>query len=108
VKLVAECYRIIKSLQPIKNYDSNLYYQLAEKAILELCEKSGLSGDIVTIDLKKYIPLTMPEFELELIEDVKKEYYSNIDNIFNEYKTKYPNAVLKEIVYKTIYYLINE
>lgn len=108
VKLVVECYRIIKSLQPIKNYDSNLYYQLAEKAILELREKSCVNCDIVTIDLNKYIPQTMPNFELELAEDIKKEYYKNINGIINEYKSKYPNEDLEKIIYKTVYYLINE
>ena len=108
VKLVVEIYRVIKSLQPIKNYDTNLYYELSESAISEIKESSKLTGDIISIDLDKYIPQTMPKFDLELAEDIKKEYYSNVDNIFNEYKTKYPNDGLKEIVYKTINYLINE
>jgi hypothetical protein len=108
VKLVVECYRIIKSLQPIKNYDSKLYYELSESAISELKETSKLNNDIVTIDLNKYIPQMMPNFELELAEDIKKEYYQNINEIINEYKSKYPNEDLEKIIYKTVYYLINE
>lgn len=104
VKLVLECYRIIKSLQPIKNYNLNLYYELIKNAIDEIKTK----GEIFEIDLNKYIPLDMPKFVCELSEKEKYEYHKNIDNIINEHKEKHPNYSLEKIMYDTVFSLINE
>lgn len=108
VKLVLECYRIIKTLQPIKNYDTQLFYKLVEEAISKLKENSILHNDIVNIDLEIFIPKSMSKFEIELADDIKREYHNNIETIIKDLQVRYPNESLETIVYKTIYQLINE
>ena len=82
VKLVKECYSIIKSLQPLKNDNLKLFFQLEGDAIKELKEKSFESNDIYTIDLSKYIPNDMPTIDIQLDDETYNELYkTREDNV---------------------------
>lgn len=97
VTLVKESYKIIKTLQPIKNYNIDLYYDLVEKAHKELKES-------LIIDIDKYIPFDMPKLVTELSNEEKKNYFKKINDILEENKKNHKD----DFVYFTIYHLIDE
>jgi hypothetical protein len=96
VKLVTECYKIIKTLQPIKNYDLKLYFELVSKAINELKVKSIELDDIYNIDINKYIPKDMPSFIDELSEEDKKYFLDDLDKYIKECINENKDKTLEE------------
>ncbi len=102
VRLVKESYKIVKSLQPIKNYNLELYYDLVDKAFKELKDKAIC--DIYYIDINKYIPLDMPEFKSELRKEEKNNYFDTIKDILEDNKKNHKD----DFIYYTIYHLLDE
>lgn len=105
-KLVKECYNIIKSLQPLKNNDMKLFYELSEKAINELETKSKETLDVIHIDINNYIPTNMPKFIIELAENDKKDFIDGLEEIFNDVINEYPDNTTEEHVYSAIFRLL--
>jgi hypothetical protein len=105
VKLVLECYRIIKSLQPMKNYALMKYYDLVDKALDELKESVCKTKDVISVDLDKYIPSDMPGFDLELDESVRLEILDTIKEKLETFSNKYPEYSFDEIIIITISYM---
>jgi hypothetical protein len=97
VKLVLGCYRILKTLQPIMDYNLNEYYHLVDLAINELQEKMIELNDIELIDLEKYIPNDMPILSKIIINTEEEQFILKIDNIYNEIKNTYKDLSLEEI-----------
>lgn len=107
VLIVKECYRIIKTLQPIKNYNMQLFYDLKEKAIKELKELALKNNTIISIDLSKYIPLDIPSFESCLDVKTKQEYIIELNECFHEYFRKYPDNSDEENIIIAVSCFIN-
>ena len=105
VKLVVECYKIIKALQPLKNDNINNFYELFETAVNELKNNSILKNDIVKIDIEKYLCDEIKTFNNEITELDKEQFLKEIDDTFTEYKKE--NYDLDVVVYKTIEHFIN-
>jgi len=102
VRLVRQSYEIVKSLQPIKNYDINVYYDLVDKAFKEL--KDNANSNVYCIDINKYIPIDMPKLESKLNEEEKNNYFNNIKDILEDNKKNHKD----DFIYYTIYHLIDE
>ncbi len=98
VKLVKECYRIIKTLQPLKNKDATKYFDLVALAIKELKDKIVESREIVSIDLEKYIPSDMEKFVYELSSSDRKEFYEIISKEIKEDKCDKIENVIKNLI----------
>lgn len=98
VKLVKECYRIIKTLQPLKNKDATKYFDLVASAIEELKEKAIENDEIVSIDLEKYIPSDMEKFVYELSSSDRKDFYEIISNDIKEDKNEKIEKVIKKLI----------
>ena len=90
VKLVKECYRIIKSLQPLKNVDLKRFFELEGKAITELKEESLKNNDIYTIDLSKYISNDIPKIDIHLDDKTYNELYKFIEDDVKYFNENYP------------------
>ena len=108
VKLVLQCYRIIKGLQPLKNSNIKLYYDLVQEGLNDLKEETQKNNEVAVVDLQKYITQNMPKFNRELEASVKADYFKNIESTIKEYKQKYPNETFERIIYKTVYSLIDD
>ncbi len=91
VKLVRECHRILKTLQPIKNCDLNYFYKLEKQALDELKENYMKSKEIAKIDLSKYLLDNIPLLNTNLDSKIRLELKNNLQNDIQDYKAKYPN-----------------
>lgn len=89
VKLVRELHRVLKSLQPIKNIDLKLFYELEEKIISEIKENYLLNKDIIEVDLSKFIPSDMPKINDILDEVTENSIYDNLVSNLKLYSEKY-------------------
>ena len=89
VILVKEGHRILKSLQPIKNYNIKLYFDLTAEAFKELKEQFQ-NNKFNLIDLKKYIPNDMPILETKLSNEEKEELFNEISEKRKDFEKKYP------------------
>lgn len=105
VKVVLECYRIIKTLQPLKNTNMSQYYALVDKAIKELVSNST-SESIFNVDLSKVVPIQIPVQGKNYTTEEREEYFKIIEEKFIECSEKYQNK--NEAIYYTVYHLINE
>lgn len=108
VKLVKECYRIIKSLQPLKNEDIKRFFQLEGEAIKELKENSIENNDIYTIDLSKYISNDIPAIDIHLDDETYNQLYKTIEDNVIYFNTKYPLKSNYENLLSAISYYVNE
>ena len=90
VMLVNECYRILKTLQPLKNADLNLFFEIEEKAIKELKENIINNNDY-NVNLDKYILSDIPKLEDLLDEKTQEELYGIILKEHKLFIEKYPN-----------------
>ena len=79
VMLVNECYRILKTLQPLKNVDLNRFFEIEEKAIKELKENI-INNNEYNVNLDKYISSNMPKLEDLLDEKTQEELYEIISS----------------------------
>jgi hypothetical protein len=108
VKLVNECHKIIKSLQPLKNYDLKRYFQLEGETIKELKERSFENNDICTIDLSKYIPNDMPMLDIHLDDETYTTLYKAIEDNVKYFDEKYPQKSKYENLISAISYYVDE
>ena len=102
IKLVKECYRVIKALQPHRNKSTSEYFDLVESALEELIQKSKEINDIATVDLAKYIPSGMQEFTRELEDKDKEEFLSELERNIDEIDKRYPEQSLSRRLTKAI------
>lgn len=106
VKLVQECYRIIKTLQPHRNISTSEYFDLTSSALKELKEKSLKLGDIATVDLAKYIPFDMGGFTCELEKADKEEFLKEFTDNIEHYNKKYPEKSVEQRIKLAISYTL--
>lgn len=92
VKLVNECYKIIKSLQPLKNTNIDMFYDIEEKAIKELKEKSLEINDVANIDMLKCVPSEIARINIERKD--KALFNEALSREIEHYKNKYPDNSL--------------
>ena len=97
VKLVQQAFKVCKTLQPLKNTQLSLYYELVSKALSEIKENYKTSKEIISVDLSKYIPQEMDGLSTVVEESEKKEMLEGLDDAFASYYLKdstYENLVI--------------
>lgn len=106
VKLVLECFRILKTLQPIKNESVKYFFELEEKVLKDLEKQSLKSGKIERININPYLPENMEPLITQLnkkdLKEVKEEYNEILDSFIKDY----PNNTIEEcVLWATSYYI---
>lgn len=102
VKLVKEFHRVLKTLQPLKNTDINLFYKLEAQALEEIKQYYLSDNEIIKIDLEKYIPKDMIRLTDALDEDTFKQLYDELVSKLKNYNEKYPESGYEENVISAI------
>ena len=108
VKLVIECHRILKTLQPLKNTSINSFFELSDKAITELKTLCIEKNDVVSIDISKYITNDMPKLNCDLDEQTSKSLYKSIEDSVIEFNEKYTEYSKYDNLLAAISCFINE
>lgn len=107
VKLVNECHRIIKELQPLKNNNINHFFQLEEEIIKEMKEEYLKTNDVISIDLSKYISNDCPKLSSKLDEKTYHELYQIIDDKFKKNIKQYSEKSQYENLLSAVAYFVN-
>jgi len=106
VKLVKEFHKVLKTLQPLKNTDVKLFYELEEKALEEIKQHFLANNEIIEIDVEKYIPNDMERLTDTLDEDTFKQLYDELASRLKKYNEKYSEAGYEDNVISAISYVL--
>ena len=107
VKIVLQCYKIMKMLEPLKNTEPKLFFSKVDEAILDFRNKCLEANDIIEFDMSPYLPENMPKFKTELPKKVKEEFKSEIKREIEEWREKYPENTDEQTVLSALSYTIN-
>lgn len=89
IQLVCECYKIIKTLQPLKKIDNKRFFQVETEAITELKKKALETGEICAVELSKYIPEDIPQIDMYLDKEIYQELYNTLSEEIKYYNERY-------------------
>ena len=106
VKLVKEFHKVLKTLQPLKNKDIKLFYELEDQALEEIKQHFLANNEIIEIDVEKYIPNDMERLTDTLDEDTFKQLYDELAFRLKKYNEKYPEVGYEDNVISAISYVL--
>lgn len=108
VKLVIECHRILKTLQPLKNINLTEFFKISDDVFAELKALCIEKNDIVSIDISKYISNDIPKLNYDLDEETSKRLYKVIKDSVIMFNKKYVEYSEYDNLLAAISYFINE